>query len=94
MKILPLSERGIGVESARSTTTATVVRAGEWTTLVSLERWHHGHVLVPVETRVITAVTGRSRHDLPGTRLQVTACLDSLLDGGLALQGWSIIEPQ
>ncbi len=39
-------------------TRATVVRAGENTTLVSLADWYGGQILAPVETRIIEAAVG------------------------------------
>ncbi|MGP4091018.1 hypothetical protein [Streptomyces sp. KR55] len=38
-------------------TRATVIWAGDTTTLVSLEDWYGGNILAPVDTRIIEAVT-------------------------------------
>jgi hypothetical protein len=82
--------KGTAVGAGRSRTVATVVRVGPRTTLVTVSGWHHGQILAPVETWILTVAPGRSLAALPGTRLWVTARLDALLDTDLALQDWEI----
>lgn len=83
-------EGGWRMGAGRRRTVATVVRAGPRTALVTLSGWHHGQILVPVATWILTVATGRSLTDLPGTRLWVSARLDALLDNDLGLQDWEI----
>ncbi|MCX5318114.1 hypothetical protein [Streptomyces sp. NBC_00154] len=75
------------------TTRATVVRAGQRTTLVALPAWCNGDVLVPVETWIIMMATGQTRGSLPGTELDVRARLTARTEAGLALQDWEPINP-
>lgn len=77
-----------------TSTLATVVRAGDTTTLVSLSDWYRGLILAPVETWVITAATGRALRDLPGTQLLVQARLGAVLADGLALKDWHMYSPE
>ncbi|MCM2393905.1 hypothetical protein [Streptomyces albipurpureus] len=74
-------------------TRATVVRAGDRTTLVSLAAWYGGQVLVPVETWVITVATDKRLRDLPGTELSVRARLSARTEAGLALEDWALYTP-
>jgi hypothetical protein len=46
-------------------TCATVVRAGETTTLVSLADWYGGQILAPVDTGIIETAVGRPHRQLP-----------------------------
>ncbi len=39
-------------------TRATVIRAGDTTTFVSLEDWYSGQILAPVDTQIIEAAAG------------------------------------
>ncbi|MGX1886978.1 hypothetical protein [Streptomyces sp. NPDC055287] len=71
-------------------TLATVVRAGDTTTLLSLADRYGGLILAPAATRVITAATGLPIRELPGTLLLVEARLDAVYEGGLALQDWRV----
>lgn len=79
--------------SPHTTTRATVVRAGDTTTLVALPAWFRGQVLVPVATWIITAATGKRREDLPDTELWVRARLDARTEFALALQEWEPVTP-
>ncbi|MDT0470243.1 hypothetical protein, partial [Streptomyces gibsoniae] len=54
-------------------TRATVVRAGETVTLVSIEDWYGGQILAPVDTAIIVAAAGKPRQHLPETKLWVMA---------------------
>ncbi|MEV0493425.1 hypothetical protein OH782_41465 (plasmid) [Streptomyces sp. NBC_01544] len=80
-------------QSPLSTTRATVVRAGQRTTLVALPAWCNGQVLIPVETWIIVMATGQMPGSLPGTELEVRARLKARTEAGLALQDWAPINP-
>lgn len=69
-------------------TRATVVRAGETTTLVSIEGWCGGQILAPVATWIIEDVTGNPRRQLRGTRLLVMARLMAQSAEELDLRQW------
>lgn len=69
-------------------TWATVIRAGDTTTLVSLVDWYGGHILAPVDTRIIETATGKPREQLPDTRLSVMARLTARSAEQLDLQQW------
>lgn len=74
-------------------TIATVVRAGDTTTFLSLAGWYGGLILAPAETWIITAATGLALQELPGTLLLVRARLDAVHEGVLALQDWCAYTP-
>lgn len=74
-------------------TLATVVRAGDTTTLLSLADWYSGLILAPAKTWIITEATGLALQDLPGTLLLVRARLDAVHEGVLALQDWRAYAP-
>ncbi|MBT2511320.1 hypothetical protein J7I98_36995 [Streptomyces sp. ISL-98] len=69
-------------------TRVTVVRAGDTTTLVSLEGWYGGVLLAPVDTRIVVAAVGMSRHCLPDTQLWVMARHTARAAEDLDLRGW------
>ncbi|MGI5136648.1 MULTISPECIES: hypothetical protein [unclassified Streptomyces] len=69
-----------GANPARQRTRALVVRAGPLTSQLSIRAWIHGQITVSVATDEITAATGLSRSELPGTELSVTADLAALSD--------------
>lgn len=69
-------------------TRATVIRAGDTTTLVSIENWYGGQILAPVDTHVIGAAAGKPRRQLPDTQLLVMARLTAQSAEDLDLQQW------
>lgn len=69
-------------------TRATVIRAGDTTTFVSLEDWYGGQILAPVDTQIIEAAAGKPRHQLPRTQLSVMAQLTAHSAEELDLQSW------
>jgi hypothetical protein len=69
-------------------TLATVIRAGDDTTLVTLDGWYRGQILAPVATQLLQTLTGSPRQHLPGTRLWVKARLTALQPEELALEQW------
>lgn len=54
------------MKTARSAITATVVRAGEWTTLVSLKQWHRGQILVRNDVLGLRAAAPPDDRGSPG----------------------------
>lgn len=74
-------------------TRATVIRAGNTTTLVSLAGWYSGQILAPVDTWVIEAAAGVQRQALPGTRLWVMARITARSAEGLDLRQWEPCHP-
>lgn len=61
-------------------TRACVVRAGDATSYLSIQAWCGGQVAVRVSTASLTAATGLSRDQLPGTELTVRANLTAIAD--------------
>ncbi|MFI5689675.1 hypothetical protein [Streptomyces sp. NPDC051636] len=74
-------------------TRATVVRAGKFTTLVSLDHWYDGQILAKADTGTIVEAVGIPRHRLPDTRLWVMARLAARTADELDLRGWEAYEP-
>lgn len=70
-------------------TRATVVRAGYYTTLVSLADWYGGQILAAVDTSVVQKITRQARQDLPGVELWVWARVDARSAEDLALKDWT-----
>jgi hypothetical protein len=69
-------------------TRATVVRAGDTTTLVALDNWYGGQILAPVDTSIIEAAAGRPRQELAETQLWVMARLTAQSAEELDLRQW------
>ena len=69
-------------------TRATIIRAGDTTTLVSIEDWYGGQILAPVDTAVLEDATGKRRAELPDTQLWVMARLTASHAEELDLQQW------
>lgn len=69
-------------------TRATVIRAGDATTLVSLDDWYSGQILAPVDTLIIEAAVGKPREQLPDTQLWVMALLAARFAEELDLRQW------
>ena len=69
-------------------TRATVIRAGDTTTLVSLDDWYGGKILAPVNTLLLQEVTGMPREKLAGTPLWVKARLTASCAEDLDLIQW------
>lgn len=69
-------------------TRATVIGAGDTTTLVSLEDWYGGQILAPVDTWIIQAATWKPRQQLPHTQMSVMARLTAQSAEELDLQRW------
>ncbi|MGW5465108.1 hypothetical protein [Streptomyces sp. NPDC003996] len=73
-------------------TRATVVRAGETVTLVSIEDWYRGQILAPVDTAIVEAAAGKLRQHLPDTQLWVMARLTAQSAEDLDLQQWKTCQ--
>lgn len=69
-------------------TRAAVIRAGDTTTLLSVEGWFGGQILAPADTGIIETATGKPRQDLPGTQLSVMARLAARSAEELDLRQW------
>lgn len=69
-------------------TRATVVRAGDTTTLVALDDWYGGQILAPADTSIVEAAVGRPRRQLADTQLWVMARLTAQCAEELDLRQW------
>ncbi|MDQ0847747.1 hypothetical protein [Streptomyces sp. V1I6] len=74
---------------AHTRTRATVIRAGYYTTLVSLADWYGGQILAAVDTSVVQKITRKACQDLPGVELWVWARVDARFAEDLALKDWT-----
>jgi hypothetical protein len=71
-------------------TRATVIRAGYYTTLVSLHDWYDGQILAPVHTWILEGVASKPYQQLPETRLWVVAQLSASTAEELELRAWRL----
>lgn len=72
---------------------ACVVRAGPYTSHVTISAFADGQITIPVATWTLMDATGLTRRQLVGAELAVTANVIARADTAVDPHGWQLLAP-